>query len=91
MYCPPLRDMSKKFATEILAGRKFLIEQSNIKRVVNPPHFKEFSVKNIWASIKNMKNASEIIKYFPNYAKTLYPNKDFMINILNTLDPGLVI
>jgi len=46
--------MSKKFATDILEGKKFLLKQSEIKRVKNPPNFKEFSVSNIWGSIKNM-------------------------------------
>jgi len=26
MYCPSLRDMTKKFTTDILNGKKFLLE-----------------------------------------------------------------
>ena len=44
MYCPPMRDMTKKFATEVLCGRKFLLRASEVKYVANAPNFKEFSV-----------------------------------------------
>ena len=42
---------------------------------MDPPRFKEFSLKNIWASIKNMPNSNEILKYFPEYQEKIYPNK----------------
>ena len=48
MYCPPKRDMTKKFATDVLCGKKFLLEQSVVKRVIDPPRYKEFNVKSIW-------------------------------------------
>ena len=38
-----------------------------------------------------MQNANDILKYFPDYANKIYPNKKFMMNVLNTLDPGLII
>lgn len=38
-----------------------------------------------------MPNSKEILKYFPDYSAKILPSKQFMINILNTLDPGLVI
>lgn len=44
MYCPPLRDMNKKFAADVLSGKKFLLKQSKVKRVTHAPNFKEFSV-----------------------------------------------
>ena len=44
MYCPPLRDMNKKFAADVLSGKKLLLKQSEVKRVANAPNFKEFSV-----------------------------------------------
>lgn len=47
MYCPPMRDMTKKFATDVLCGKKFLLEQSVVKRVIDPPRYKEFNVKTI--------------------------------------------
>ena len=38
-----------------------------------------------------MNNAADVLKYFPDYKNKIYPNKKFMLNILNTIDPGLVI
>jgi len=44
--------MNKKFATDVLSGKKFLLRQSEVKRVSNAPNFKEFSVLNLWTNIK---------------------------------------
>lgn len=38
-----------------------------------------------------MPNAGEIMKYFPDYGNNIYPNKRFMMNVLNTIDPGLIV
>ena len=61
--------MTKKFAADILGGKKFLLFLKDVKYVRNPPRFKEFSVKNIWTSIKNMPNAKDILKYFPFFSR----------------------
>ena len=37
LYCPPLRDMNKKFMADILAEKKFLLPQSQLIRVENAP------------------------------------------------------
>lgn len=39
--------MSKKFATDVLEGKKFLLKSKDVKRVKNPPNYKEFAVSNI--------------------------------------------
>ncbi len=54
MYTPPLRDMNKKFATDVLSGKKLLLKQAEVKYVSNPPNFKEFSVQTIWSSLKKL-------------------------------------
>ena len=38
-----------------------------------------------------MPNSSQILLYFPNFSPKVFPNKQYMINIVNTLDPGLII
>ena len=37
LYCPPLREMTAKFAKQVLCGDKLLLEQSEVKRVVSVP------------------------------------------------------
>ena len=44
----------------------------------------------IWSSLKNKDNAEEFLKYFPNYQGKLLPNKTYLLNVLNTLEPGLI-
>ena len=55
----------------------------DVKWVENPPNIKEFSVKRIWKSIPNMKNAEEIIKYLPTYNSKTIPSKAYMLNVIN--------
>ena len=38
-----------------------------------------------------MNNSKNVLKYFPNYSNKIYPNKSYMLNVLNTIDPGLVV
>ena len=38
-----------------------------------------------------MPSSQDILKYFPDYPVNVYPNKQYMMDILNTLDPGLII
>ena len=67
--------MSKKFAADIIEGKKFLLMEKDVIRVKNTPNLKEFTVANIWNSIKKMKNSKEILKYFPDYSKKVLPTK----------------
>ena len=73
MYCPPLRDMNKKFVADVICGKKFLLKQSRVKRIANPPNFKEFSVKNIWFSVKAHPKKDEILKYFLPFRERRFP------------------
>jgi|ETNmetMinimDraft_30_1059905.scaffolds.fasta_scaffold219438_1 hypothetical protein len=38
-----------------------------------------------------MKNKDDILKYFPDYHENVYPFRQYLMDVLNTLDPGLVI
>ena len=37
-----------------------------------------------------MENSEEILKYFPDYKGKNLPNKTYLLNVLNTLEPGLI-
>ena len=56
-----------------------------MKHVVNAPNFAEFSTERIWASIRNMDDAQNILKYFPNFTGKVLPNKQYMLDVLNTV------
>ena len=91
MYCPALRDMNKKFAADVLSGKKLLLKYSEVKRVSNAPNFKEFSCQNIWFSILQHPNKDHLLRYFPDYKKKQLPSKQYLINVVNTLDHDLII
>ena len=63
------------FAADVLCGKKFLLKQSEVKRISNAPNFKEFSVSNIWYSINNHNNKEQLLKYFPKYKGKNLPSK----------------
>ena len=94
--------MTALFAKEVLEGTKVLLKFSQVKPIENVPQFKvhfkhifsnllkEFSTKRIWTSVKNKDNAQDILRYIPKYQGDILPNKSFLLNILNTLEPGLI-
>ena len=90
MYCPPLRDMNKKFTADILCGKKFLLKQSQVKRIANAPNFKEFSVQNIWFSVNAHPDKDKILRYFPSFKGKTLPSKQYLMNVVNTIDKGLI-
>jgi hypothetical protein len=64
---------------------------NQVKRVVNAPNYAEFSTERVWKSIHNMDNSVNVLKYFPDFSKRIFPNKQYMLDVLNTLNPGLII
>ena len=38
-----------------------------------------------------LKQDPEVTKYFPNYSEKRYPNKKFLMNVVNTLKPNSII
>ena len=84
LYCPPLRDMNKVFITEILAERKHLLQQNQVLRVNDiPQSLKGLSTKKVWKSIYQMDEKEQILKYFPSFPLNTYPNKKYLMNVLN--------
>ena len=53
-------------------------------------NYKEFSVQRIWNSLQRMANKDTVLKYFPQFTKSKLPNKKYMINVINTLTPGII-
>ena len=85
LYCPPLREMNKKFMTDILAEKKFLIPQKQVLRIYKIPVFKEFNAKNLWKHLKKDYQSHEVFKYFPSYKNKVIPNKSYLMNVVNVI------
>jgi hypothetical protein len=47
-------------------------------------------VQRIWNSLQRMPNKDMVLKYFPDCTKSKLPNKKYMINVINTLNPGII-
>jgi len=48
-------------------------------------------VQRIWNSLQRMPNKDMVLKYFPDCTKSKLPNKKYMINVINTLNPGIIL
>ena len=48
-------------------------------------------MQNIWNNIKRTANASKMLKYFPDYSGKTLPSKKYLMNVINTIDRGLMI
>ena len=60
----------------------------NDVKLVNVPAFDELSVKNLWPHCQTI---PDIMKYFPDkLPKGRLPCREYMFNILNTLNPQYV-
>ena len=44
----------------------------------------------IWNSLQKMDNKDMVLKYFPEVTKSKLPNKKYMMNVINTLNPGII-
>ena len=89
-YTPPARYVTSAFGKDVLCGKKKLLRKAEIKWVEHLPNWKEFSTKRIWGSCKNRSEWSKISKYFPDLTGDTLPNKQYLVNVLNTLIPNCI-
>lgn len=54
---------------------------------IDVPRYPELSVDKIWSFIKGMDKFS---RHFPNYSSNQLPHRDYMWNVLYTVDPETV-
>ncbi len=90
-YTPPARYMTATFGRDILSGRKKLLKKAEVRWVQDLPNWKEFSATRIWQSCRNRAEWAEIQQYFPSGEIESLPNKQYLVNILNTAIPNCII
>jgi len=89
-YVPPQRYLTSAFGKDILCGKKKLLNKAEIIWVDNLPNWSEFSTKRIWLSCKNRSEWSKIKLYFPDFTGDTLPNKQYLVNVLNTIIPNCI-
>ncbi len=40
---------------------------------------------------KELRNDKEVVRYFPDYSEKRFPNKRFLMNVINTIKPNSII
>ena len=84
-YLPCKRDMSTGFARDVLSGHKKLLNLSDVLWISEIPTYHELSVKKVW---EELSKDSTITCYFPDYSPSRYPEKKYLMNVINTVKPG---
>ena len=78
---------TKDYAKDIFAEKKLLIRKKHVMMII-VPKYDELSVKNLYKKLLALDNME---KYFPSaYPKGRGCDRDYMLNVANTLHPGLV-
>ena len=59
----------------------------NINRTVGVPQDSEIKTSILWSKVKN---DQDIVKYMPDYTQKKTPNRQYLIDIINTIHPGVM-
>ena len=82
--------MTSAFGRDILSGRKKLLKKADVKWVEHLPSWPEFNTKRIWLSAKARADWDEIKMYFPDFVNDALPNKQYLVNVINSVIPNLI-
>ncbi len=67
-----------------------MLKKSEVRWVEHLPNWNEFNTKRIWLSSKQRPEWPTINRYFPDFPGDSLPNKQYLVNVLNTVVPNLV-
>ena len=76
--------MTTEFARKVMCGEKSLLKLKDVLWVDEVPRYKEINCKTIW---EKAKTNDQIIKYFPDFNQNRLPQKQYLFNVINTVQP----
>ena len=81
IFLPPIADATQSYLRAVLIGDKYYVKWSEVK-VIKVPHLQGLRVKDIlnWA-----RERVEIDRYIPDYDYQKEPNREWFLNLVNTL------
>ncbi len=80
-YTPP--NITKPFMKDVLVGKKKLLSKSDVKKADESLlHIIDHEI--LWRKVLNDRNLN---KYFPDSSKGYWPDKSYLLNVVNTLKP----
>ena len=86
-YIPPKNDFTANFGLKLLSKKKKVFTKKEVAFVTGVPKEEEFGIKNIKKMIKEDK---EVLSYLPDYSKKHRPDKNYLLNVINTVHKGSV-
>ena len=81
IFLPPIADATQSYLRAMLVGDKDYIKWSEVK-VIKVPHLEGLRVKDI---LNWVRERVEIDRYIPDYDYQKEPNREWFINLVNTL------
>jgi len=86
-YLPSERDCTLEFVRDVIGGKKKLVGMQSLIPIRNDPRFAEFSIDNI---LKSIQTQNDILQYLPKYTEKQRPDRNYVLNVINTLRPGTI-
>ena len=81
LYLPPIMDSNKDYLQGIMNGTKKFLYSKDVS-VIKLPQIKSLSIKEILVFAKEHTNIED---YLPKYKCNKLPNRDWLINVINSI------
>ena len=82
-FLPPFKQCPMAFMLEVVAGKKQLLLEANIKKCT-PPHWPELCLRNMWPKVSGDPN---VAIFFPTYKDGELPPRSYFWGVFATAKP----
>ncbi len=86
-YLPCNDEFTYDFAKDVISGKKKLLDIQNVRSINQFSIYQWLPHKLIW---KEVRCATQLNQYFPEYPRGMEPDKAYMLNVINTIDPEVI-
>ena len=83
-FAPPLVHLTAEFCRQILSGEKKLLSLHEVKHCIDFPKDLEVTAKILWLCVKD---DPSIMCYMPNLSDKQIINKQYLVDVMNTVYP----
>lgn len=86
-YLPSDKEFNYNFARDVMTHKKKLLAISDVSKVKDFSEYQKLPLAVLWNKVQS---DYKLIQYFPEYPQGYIPEKEYMFNIVNTLNPEII-
>ncbi len=86
-YLPCDKEFTHNFAKDVISGKKKLLAIQDVRSINHFSIYQTLPHKLIW---KEVRYETQLNQYFPEYPRGTVPDKAYMLNVINTVDPEVI-